>query len=83
MTVLEDVKKVLGQTLRLGDKLEKIDAATPLFGSIPEFDSMAVVTVLTALEDRFGIAIEDDEIRADIFETVGSLTTFVERKLAA
>ena len=83
MTVLEDVKNVLGQTLRLGDKLEKIDAATPLFGSIAEFDSMAVVTVLTALEDRFGIAIEDDEISADIFETVGSLTTFVERKLAA
>jgi len=81
--VIDDIKDVLSHTLRLGDKIDTIDATTPLFGSIPEFDSMAVVNVLTAIEDRFGIAIEDDEISAEIFETVGSLATFVERKLAA
>lgn len=81
MTVLEDVKAVLGQTLQLGEKSKYFDAETGLFGSIPEFDSMAVVTVLTALEEHFGIAIEDDEITAEIFETVGSLTAFVEGKI--
>jgi acyl carrier protein len=79
--VIDDVKTLLGQTLNLGDKVKKFDENTPLFGNIPEFDSMAVVTVVTALEERFGIVVEDDEITADIFETVGSLSRFVEGKL--
>ena len=54
---------------------------THLIGAIPEFDSMAVVSVITALEERFGIAVEDDEITAEVFQTVGSLTQFVEGKL--
>jgi len=51
-------------------------------GAIPEFDSMAVVTLLTTLEERFGIAVDDDEISGDTFATVGSLIDFVVGKLA-
>jgi acyl carrier protein len=82
MAILDDVKAVLGDTLQLGDKVRKFGPATALFGSIAEFDSMAVVTVVTALEERFGISIGDEEINAEVFETVGSLTRFVEGKLA-
>lgn len=81
MSTLDDVKTVLGRALQLGDKAKKFDAATGLFGNIPEFDSMAVVTVVAALEERFGIVVEDDEISAEIFETVGSLARFVDGKL--
>jgi len=81
VSTIDEVKAVLGRALALGDRAAQLDAATGLFGNIPEFDSMAVVTVLTALEERFGIGIEDDEITADIFETVGSLSRFVEGKL--
>lgn len=42
---------------------------------------MAVVSVLTAIEEEFGISVDDDEISASIFETVGSLVAFVESKL--
>lgn len=80
--VLEQVKSVLGQTLQLGERVRHFDAATALFGSIPEFDSMAVVTVVAAIEERFGITVEDEEITAETFETVGTLSRFVERKLA-
>ena len=83
MNPIDDVKSVLDRTLQLGGKSKQFDAATGLFGNIPEFDSMAVVTVVAALEERFGITIEDDEITADIFETVGSLSRFVEGKLGA
>ena len=48
---------------------------------IPEFDSMAVVTVLTMIEDEFGIVIGDDEVSADAFETLGTLASFVDRKI--
>lgn len=83
MAVIDDVKQVLGETLQLGERAKSFTAETPLFGAIPEFDSMAVVTVVTALEERFGIFVEDDEIEAEIFETVGNLAAFVDQKLAA
>ena len=83
MNVAEEVKLVLGQALRLGDRAQQFDSRTALFGSMPELDSMAVVTVVTALEDRFGITIDDDEITAEVFETVGSLAQFVGAKLGA
>jgi acyl carrier protein len=82
VSVIEDVKAILGQTLQLRAKVTRFDAHTALFGSMPEFDSMAVVTVVTALEERFGITVEDDEISADVFETIGSLSRFIEAKLA-
>ncbi|MFZ0692975.1 MAG: acyl carrier protein [Alphaproteobacteria bacterium] len=81
MNVIDDVKTVLGRSLQLGDKIKQFDASTGLFGNIPEFDSMAVVTVVTALEERFGIVIDDNEITAEVFDTVGSLSRFVEAKL--
>ena len=83
MAVIDDVKQVLGETLQLGERAQGFTAETPLFGAIPEFDSMAVVTVVTALEERFGIFVEDDEIEAETFETVGNLAAFVDQKLAA
>ncbi|WP_150048850.1 MULTISPECIES: acyl carrier protein [Methylomonas] len=56
---------------------------TPLLGAIPEFDSMAVVSIITALEDRFGFVVDDDEINASVFETLGTLVDFVDTKLQA
>ena len=57
------------------------DADTGLFGSLPELDSMAVAGLLTELEDRLGIIIDDDEIDGDMLETFGALVAFVTAKL--
>ena len=54
---------------------------TPVLGAIPEMDSMSVVGILVSLEEQYGIMVDDDEIDADTFATVGSLTAFVESKL--
>ena len=83
MDSLEHIKAILRETLQLGERADRFDGATPLLGSIPEFDSMAVVTVITALEDSFGFEVDDDEITAATFETVGSLSEFVDAKLAS
>ena len=53
---------------------------TPLFGALPEFDSMAVAGLLTELEERLGILIEDDDVDADMLETFGALLTFARAK---
>jgi acyl carrier protein len=81
MNLTDDVKIVLRDTLQLGDRIDAFDASTPLFGSVPELDSMAVVSVVTALEERFDFVVDDDEITAEVFDTVGSLSHFVEQKL--
>lgn len=76
------VLRILDEVLSLGGRALKFDAATPLLGAIPELDSMAVVTLITTLEERFGIAIDDDEISGDTFATVSSLNALVTAKLA-
>jgi acyl carrier protein len=80
-TILSDVKKLLGRTLQLGSRTDTLTTDSPLLGALPELDSMAVVSLLTALEEHFGFSIADDEINADTFATLGSLLMFVEEKL--
>lgn len=81
MTTLDHVKSLLGEVLQLGPRADDLTAETPLLGSLPEFDSMAVATVIAGLEDRFDIIIEDDDLSVEVFETVGSLATLVDDKL--
>jgi acyl carrier protein len=80
MDVLGEVKGVLGEVLSLGDRAQSMTRDTVLLGGIPEFDSMAVVSVIVALEESFGIMVEDDELSAETFETVGSLSDFIASK---
>ena len=61
----------------------ELAADTGLLGDLPEFDSMAVVSVLTAVEEQFGVVIDDDEVDASIFENVGTLVGFVKSKTEA
>lgn len=82
MDTLASIKKILRDTLSLGDRADRLTAETPLLGGLPEFDSMAVVTIVTMIEDELGILIEDDELSADVFATVGSLAEFVSQKAA-
>jgi acyl carrier protein len=78
---LDDVKAVLVNTLGLGGRADELAASTRLFGELPELDSMAVVELVYALEDRFAITIDGDEITAEAFDTLGSLSTLVADKL--
>ena len=75
------VRGVLGEVLGLSpERVALFGDTTPLFGALPELDSMAVAGVLTELEDRLGITIEDDEVDGAMLETFGALTAFAARK---
>ena len=78
---LNEVKNILIDVLHLGEAGHTLDADSPLLGSLPELDSMAVVTLIGALEEHFGITIDDDDISGATFETLGSLSAFVDGKL--
>jgi acyl carrier protein len=79
--VRDTVRAVLADVLGIAlERAATFTDTTPLFGALPELDSMAVASVLTELEDRLAIVIEDDEIDGDMLETFGSLVQFAVRK---
>ena len=77
----DTIKNIVINNLNLNGRKDELTLSTPLLGAIPELDSMAVVGIITAIEDNFGISIYDDEISAESFETLGSLVAFVENKI--
>jgi len=81
--VLDEVRKVVGSSLQIHGRVQQMDAAAPFLGAVPELDSMAVASLIGALEEHFGITVEDDEIGASTFETLGSLALFIERKITS
>ena len=81
MSVMPRVQQILDDVLQLGGRAKTMDASSPLLGALPEFDSLAVVNVIAALESEFQIVIEDDDISGQTFESLGSLADFVASKL--
>ena len=77
-----EVIRVLDEVLSLNGRSAAFVRATPLLGAIPELDSMAVVSLITALEEQFGLSIDDDDIDGATFATVGSLVDFIVAKAA-
>jgi len=75
------VVAVLDEVLSLNGRSASFERDTPLLGSLPELDSMAVVAVITTIEERIGITMNDDEIDGNTFATLGSLTDYVDAKL--
>jgi acyl carrier protein len=81
MDISSEVVSVLDEVLSLKGRASRFALDTPLLGAIPELDSMAVVALITAIEERFGFTVDDDEIDGSVFTTLGSLIDFVQGKL--
>lgn len=78
---MDEIISIVGEVLQLGDRTAELTADTTLLGGLPEFDSMAVVTILTRVEEEYDIIIEDDEISAETFASIQSLSDFISSKL--
>jgi acyl carrier protein len=77
----QTLRAVLRDVLGLPpERVARFTDATPLFGALPEFDSMAVAGLLTELEERLGMTIEDDEVEAEMLESYGALLSFTKSK---
>jgi acyl carrier protein len=77
-STVDVVKAMLAEVLGIGDRVDSFGVATPLLGSVPELDSLAVVGLIAGIEDRFGITVDDTDIDAEAFETLGTLVAFVD-----
>lgn len=81
MDINKEVLRILDEVLSLSGRSVAFTRDTPLLGAIPELDSMAVITLITTLEEQLGLVVDDDDIDGATFATVGSLTDFVSDKL--
>lgn len=79
--IIGETRTILEHTLQLGPRAELFDESTELLGGIPELDSMAIVSLITSIEEHFNFVVDDDEINAEMFETLGTLCAFIEQKL--
>lgn len=77
-STLGEIKCLVAETLGITDRLGSMDASTGLIGVMPELDSMGVVELLVAIEDKFGLHIDDAAIQTDAFETLGALAAYVD-----
>lgn len=76
-----ELRQLLADVLGIdSQRAAAFQPSSELFGALPELDSMAVAGLLTAIEDRLHIIIEDDEIDGEMLATFGTLTDFVRRK---
>jgi len=78
MSLVTEINAVLADILQIDTS--SFDESTALLGELPEFDSMAVVQVIAALDENYGIEVADDELDATTFETVGAIVAFVNSK---
>jgi len=75
------VRAVLADVLGINPtRVAMFDDDTPLFGALPELDSMAVAGLLTEMEDRLHIIIDDDDIDGEMLASFGALLRFAEHK---
>lgn len=82
VNIEKEVLGILDQVLGLNGRGSSLKPEPPLLGVISKHGfSMAVVSILTRLEEHFGVTVEDAEISADTFATLGTLTSFVGQKL--
>ena len=80
MDSLTIAKELLRNFFELGDRADKLTADSHLLGELPEFDSMSVVGLIEAAEEQLGCMIDEDDIVAEAFETVGSFAAFLEEQ---
>ena len=81
MDIKSEIVALLDEILSLNGRAARFTEETTLLGSLPELDSMAVVALITSIEERFGFSVDDDEIDGAVFATVGTLVKFVQAKL--
>lgn len=82
-TSFPEVRDIVVQTLGIQDRADSLTEQTPLLGGLPELDSLAVLEVITVLEERFRIDVDDLDLTGDAFDSLGSLAAFVDEHRGA
>jgi acyl carrier protein len=77
VSTFDEVRTLVAEVLGITDRLSSLTEATALLGSMPELDSMAVAELIASIEEKFGFEVDEADLTADVFDTIGSLSDFV------
>ena len=80
--ILQLTKEILQTTLQLGAQADALTRETPLMGHFPQLNSLTVMGIISEIEAQTGCAIDDQEISSEIFDSVGTLATFIQQKMS-
>ena len=80
---IDEIRDLIRSVVGNSDLVDHMEEHSALLGALPEMDSIAVVNLMLGLEQQFGFHVDDDEVEVEIFETVGSLRAFAQRKLTS
>lgn len=81
MDALEIARQILKTSLQLGDEVNDFTRDTQLLGGLPEFNSLTITTIVMEIETQLDCAVDDNELTAELFQTLGSLSDFIESKM--
>lgn len=82
MNAFDIARDLLKSALQLGDRANGLTSDTPLLGNFPELNSLTIVSLITGVEEQTGSPVADDEISAEVFQTVGTFADFIAQKLS-
>jgi acyl carrier protein len=74
-------RKIVRNCLQLGSTADSFDRDTQLLGGLPEFNSLTITAIVASIEDEVDGEIDDMDITAEIFETMGTLADFVAEQM--
>lgn len=81
LNIQNEILLILDEAMGLKGRALKFSSNTQLLGALPELDSMAVLAVISGLEERLGLVINDDEIDGEVFASVGSMVEFASARV--
>lgn len=76
----EQIKCLIVVALELDVDPTEIPSDEALFGGDMDLDSMATLEIIAAIEETFSITVEDDELTAELFDSVEALAEYVATK---
>jgi len=81
----DEIKQIMKESLKMPMEISEIRDNVRLLDNDEEdnlgLDSLDIIELVTALENRLNISIPDDDIRTEYFSSVAKLTDYVNGKL--
>ena len=73
------IERYVVDEIMIANNETKLDPNQSLLNS-GIIDSLALLRLITFIEERFGIKIEDEEVIPENFETINEIKSLIERK---
>jgi acyl carrier protein len=82
-TLVNQLKTIMAEELDVNLKVEDIDENASLFEDGMGLDSIAIVELISLVEEHFGFQFSDTELTPESFSNLSMLADFISGKLSS